>query len=98
MRGYNSFPAKTVTAVVITNTADGRQLDGVDIATVYFKHLSEDDINELVKVGNVLKLAGGFTVEGEIWEKHIERMEGARDSVIGLPKKLTEQLMREAGY
>lgn len=95
LRGYNISPAETVTAVVVTNTKTGKQAEGVDIAKVYFNPFTEEEINEIIKEGRVFNLAGGFTVDGPIWEKHIKKIEGTRDSVIGLPKDLTERLIRE---
>ncbi len=95
LEGYNVYPAETVTAVVVTNLATGKRTEGVDIAKVYFNHFSDEDIDELVKEGSVFYLAGAFNVEGQIWESHIKKIEGTRDSVIGLPKDLTERLIHE---
>jgi len=95
LEGYNAYPAETVTAVVVTNTATGKQAEGVDIAKVHFLSFSEKDINEIIKEGGVFHLAGGFNVDGEIWKVHIKKIEGTRDSVIGLPKDLTERLIHE---
>ena len=95
LQGYNICPAETVTAVVVTNITTNKQAEGVDIAKVYFHPFSEEDIKEIVKEGRTFHLAGGFTADGPIWEKHIKKIEGTRDSVIGLPKELTERLIRE---
>ena len=95
LEGYNIHPAQTVTAVVVTNTATDKQAQGVDIATVYFSTFSEKDIREIIEDKSLFEMAGGFTVEGELWERHINKIEGKRDSVIGLPKELTERLIKE---
>ena len=93
--GYNDFPAETVTAVIVTNLETGKQAEGLDIAKVYFSFFSDEDIDEIIKDGSAFRMAGGFTVAGAIWEKHIKKIEGTKDSVIGLPKALTKRLIQE---
>lgn len=95
LEGYNLYPAETVTAVVVINLATGKQAEGIDIAKVYFYPFSERDVDEIIKEGNVFHLAGGFTVDGEIWQSHIKKIRGTRDSVRGLPKALTARLIHE---
>ncbi|MFA6338951.1 MAG: Maf family nucleotide pyrophosphatase [Candidatus Paceibacterota bacterium] len=95
LEGYNIYPAETVTAVVVTNLATGKQAEGIDIAKVHFNEFLEKDIEDILNDGRTFEIAGGFTVDGELWESHIKEIEGTRDSVIGLPKELTERLMNE---
>jgi len=49
----------------------------------------------IIKEGSVFSIAGGFTPEGELWAKHIKKIEGTRDSVIALPKALTLMLIEK---
>lgn len=93
LSGYNISPAKTVTAVVATNLATGKRAEEVDVATVYFNPFSETEINDIISEGQVFHLAGGFTVDGEKWAGHIKKIEGTRDSVMGLPKEITKRLI-----
>ncbi|MBI4268635.1 septum formation protein Maf [Candidatus Uhrbacteria bacterium] len=95
LRGYNEHPATTVTAVVVTNLKTGKRAGDVDIAEVSFNPFSESEIDSLIADGQLFRFAGGFTIEGERWAKHVQRIEGTRDSVIGLPKNLTLRLLDE---
>lgn len=95
LQGYNLYPAETVTAVVVTNLATGKRVEAVDIAKVYFNPFSENEIDDLIAEGQVFHLAGGFTIDGEKWARHIKKIEGTRDSVIGLPKDITKRLIHE---
>ena len=95
LEGYNIYPAETVTAVVVTNLVNGKQAEGVDIAKAYFNMFSEEDIQKIIEDRSLFEMAGGFTPDGELWERHINKIEGARDSVIGLPKELTGRLIKE---
>lgn len=93
--GYNLYPAKTVTAVIVTNTETGKQVEAIDIAKIHFNPFTEEEIKEIIKDGLVFDLAGAFTVSGELWEKHIKNIEGTRDSVMGLPKDVVKRLISE---
>lgn len=95
LEGYDLHPAETVGAVVVTNLVTGKQAVGVDTATVHFNPFTESEIDDLIADGQIFNLAGGFTIDGERWASHIRKIEGTRDSVIGLPKDLTAKLIRE---
>lgn len=95
LRSYNEYPVETVTAVVAVNTASQKRKEGVDIAKVYFNHLSEEKINELVASGCVFSCAGGYCINDPAFKGCIERVEGEVDSVAGLPPTLTGRLIDE---
>lgn len=93
--GYNTKPAETVTGVVVSNLENGKVAEGVDVAKVYFKPFSNNEINELIAGKEVFNYAGGFTIDGDKWFSHVKRIEGSPDSVLGLPKKLTKRLIHK---
>ncbi|MDO8261486.1 MAG: Maf family protein [Candidatus Magasanikbacteria bacterium] len=94
MAGYNICSPNTVVAVVVTNLSTGKKAEGVDVAKVNYKKLSESDIDYLIKNGDIYNLAGGVDIDG-IWESFVESIEGTRDGVIGLPKDLVRKLIEE---
>jgi septum formation protein len=96
LKTYNDYPAETVTAVVVTNLATKKRQQGVDTAKIYFIPFSDDEIEKLIEIGDVFRIAGGFTAQGDFWSDHVKNIDGAIDSVIGLPKELTEKLINEA--
>lgn len=95
LESYSRFPVRTVTAVTVTDTGNGRQITEVDIATVRFSQFTSEEIEAFIASEEAFGLAGAFTIEGEVWKKHILGIEGTRDSVIGLPKELTRRLIAE---
>lgn len=97
LKSYHLAPAETVTAVVVTNTGTGKRLEGVDITKVYMSLIPEEIIAKFIEEGDAFSHSGGFSIRDPILSKYIERVEGAIDSVIGLPKNLAERLIREAG-
>jgi septum formation protein len=97
MRTGSDGPSETVSAVVVTDSATGRRAAGVDIVRIYLRPLPEALIEDRIADGEVFYCAGALRIEDPLIEPYIERIEGALDSVMGLPKKLTAQLIAEVG-
>lgn len=95
LKSYSNNSAKTIVAVVVTNTATGKTKEGVDIATVFFKHIPDSVIQAMLVKGDIMFGAGGLIVEETLIEPYIERIEGDMDSVIGLPMQLVKRLIAE---
>lgn len=95
LKAYKNFPAEVITSLVVVNTKTGREVLGVDISKIYFFEFLEEDIKELIDEGDVYRVSGGFTIEGEKWERHIKEIEGTRESIIGLPTELLKRLIED---
>lgn len=95
LKRYNDIPAKTVTGVAVTNTKTGERATGVDIAKVYFKDVPDEVIEKLIAKGDIFSQAGGFSIWDPIVKPYIEKVEGEEESVIGLPVKLTKELIKK---
>ena len=96
LRSYATSPAVTVTSVIVTNCKTGCQASGVDVATQYFKPLPEPVIDQLIAQGDVMHCCGGFLIDDPLVEPYLDRLEGERESIIGLPITLTRRLLAEA--
>jgi len=95
---YGQSSPSTVLAVVLTHLPSGKQVSGVDIATIHFKSsvATCDLISRLVEEGApVLSCAGGLMIENPLVREHIDRIEGTEDSVMGLSKDLVLRLLDE---
>jgi len=95
LESYQKYPAETITSVVVTNLETGKSREAVDVAKIYLKPYTKEEVDELINDGKVFNFAGGFTINGEKWEHHIDKIEGTRDSIIGLPKEITKKLIDE---
>jgi septum formation protein len=95
LKGYSQYPAQPVNAVVVTNTQTGVQLGENDINTVHFRNFPDDVIEQLIAQGNIFSQAGAFSLEDPLIAPYIEHIVGTLDSVEGLPKELTERLIKE---
>ena len=91
LESYSVFPAETITAIVVTNTTNGKQQEGVDVSKIFFNPIPSDVVVELIQEGKIFQAAGGFMVEHPIIRPYINRIEG----IEGLPLLLIERLINE---
>ena len=62
---------------------------------VHFTRFPQDVAQQLVKDGKVMWCAGALMIEHPLVQPLIDRMEGTPDSIMGLSKALTMQLISE---
>ncbi|KAG9445260.1 hypothetical protein H6P81_016600 [Aristolochia fimbriata] len=96
IKGYSGGHASTVGSVLVTNLKTGVRRGAVDKAEVYFHKIPDDVIESLIEEGVVLNVAGGLLLEHPLTSPFVEAVVGTADSVMGLPKALTEQLLQES--
>ncbi|XP_020530330.1 maf-like protein DDB_G0281937 isoform X2 [Amborella trichopoda] len=98
IKGYSKGHAATIGSVLVTNLKTGIRKGEVDKAEIYFHDIPDEIIESLVNIeeGKVLNVAGGLIVEHPLTSPLVEAMVGTTDSVMGLPKVLTQTLIREA--
>lgn len=98
IESYAEAPAETVSGVVVTNPKTGKRTAGVDIAKVYFSKIPKDVISKLVKKKDtIMQCAGAFDIDDPDMKPFITKIEGTRDSILGLPKEMTVKLIAEHG-
>ncbi|XP_057975704.1 uncharacterized protein LOC131163025 isoform X2 [Malania oleifera] len=82
IKGYSGGHAATVSSVLITNLEAG------------FRKGDWDKVE--IEEGAVLNVAGGLIIEHPLILPYVKEVVGTTDSVMGLPKALTERLLKEA--
>lgn len=96
LKKYGSgHPAETVGALVVTNTENNKKAEGIDIAKVYFNFMPPAVIEDFINSGDPYSKAGGFAIQSPILQPYINRIEGATDSIMGMPLTLLERLLKE---
>lgn len=73
----------------------GKVFSGVDSTAVYFKPLSDEEIESYILSGEPKDKAGSYGIQG-LGGRFVERYEGRFDTVVGLSVKLTEELINKA--
>ncbi|KAL2538381.1 hypothetical protein Fot_19772 [Forsythia ovata] len=95
IKGYSSGHATTVSSVVVTNLKTGFRRGEWDKVEIQFHDIPEHIIDNLIEEGNVLNVAGGLIIEHPLVLPYVKAVVGTMDSVMGLPKALTERLIKE---
>lgn len=95
LTSYSGYLAENISSIVVTNTKTGMEVFGTDRATVYFKIIPDDVIEKILTERKVMYAAGGFIVQDPLLVPFINHIDGAIDTVIGLPLRLTKKLLAE---
>jgi len=75
---------------------DGKKVTGVEVTDVYFRELTDAEIETYVETGEPLDKAGAYGIQGRA-AHFVRRIEGDVYNVIGLPLCLVTELTREMG-
>lgn len=92
---YSNNFAVSISSVVVTNTQTLIQKCGTDISKVFFKEIPAHVITSILQGDDILSMSGALNIDDVKIAPYIDRIEGDRDSVIGLPIKLFEKLQLE---
>ncbi|CAH9084008.1 unnamed protein product [Cuscuta europaea] len=92
---YTNGRAATVSSVLVTNLKTGVKSGKWDKVEIYFHEIPEDVMDKLIEEGVLLYVAGGLLIEHPLLQPYVHQVAGAIDSVMGLPKALTQSLMKE---
>ncbi|KAL2583417.1 hypothetical protein AAZV13_14G069850 [Glycine max] len=82
LKDYSGKLAATVGSVLVTNLKTGLRKGDLDRV----------DVDE----GITLNVAGGLIIEHPLIFPYVKEVVGTTDSMMGLPKALTEKLLKEA--
>jgi septum formation protein len=93
---YAKYPAETVTSVVVINTLSGKRAEGTDIAKVWMDPMPQEIIDAYIATKDPFLHAGGFDQDYPLIASFVNRIEGESESVTGMPKKLTDELIKLA--
>ncbi len=84
------------TGIAVVSTATGRLETAVESVHVWFKSLSSTEVTTYVATGESLGKAGAYGIQGCAAEL-IERIEGDYTAAVGLPLKMSAQLLGRFG-
>ena len=90
---YSEAKMKTISAVAVMNTDNGVEVDGVEIASVYFDEFSDDTIERILEREETMQCPGAFNINDPDIRQTVNRIEGDIDCVFGLPLNLLSGLL-----
>ncbi|KAL9284767.1 putative maf-like protein [Arabidopsis thaliana] len=95
IKGYSGSHGGVVGSVLVRNLKTGVKKGGWDKAEVYFHEIPEQVIDDLIDDAITYKVAGGLTLEHPLISPFIDSVVGGVDTVMGLPKELTEKFIND---
>lgn len=97
LRSMSGREVRFLTALCLAGP-DGRRLQALDVTTVHFRALGDDEIERYVAREQPLDCAGSFKCEGLGIALFDEIDNRDPTALIGLPLIATARLLREAGF
>lgn len=98
LRGFSARTHQLICSVAVICVAQQYERADTEVGYVTFKPLSEEFIEQYVATGTVYDKAGGYALQHPMIQTVVERVEGRRDTVIGLPCNLVAQFLKDFGY
>ncbi|KAL6843634.1 hypothetical protein ACP4OV_026696 [Aristida adscensionis] len=95
IKSYSGDRAFAVNFVLVTNLTTGASKGGWDIPEIQFHHIPDEFIENVVEEGDMTCVAGGLRLTHPSVSLFVKELVGTADSVRGLPRELTEKLIRE---
>ena len=86
-----------VTTAVSLVRPDGRSDTHTSTTEVFFRELSEDEIQRYVASNEPMDKAGAYAIQGGA-AHFAHRMEGEYSNVVGLPLSLVQEMLRANGF
>ncbi|KAJ3672862.1 hypothetical protein LUZ60_006236 [Juncus effusus] len=96
IKGYSANSASAVGYVLVSNLKTGVHKGDWDKPEIYFHEIPDEVIERVIKVKEIINVAGGYRMEHPLASPYVKLIDGAMDSVMGLPKELTSRLIKEA--
>ena len=97
LRQLSGRKHRVITAVCLWDLDSGRVVKSFDQTWVSFRGLNEDEIKAYAESGEGLDKAGGYGIQGKAGA-FVDGVEGAMDTVVGLPVALVERMIKENGW
>ena len=76
--------------------ARGGVFSGVATTGVYFRDMSDGEIEDYIATGEPMDKAGSYGIQG-LGGKFVDRIEGDFDTVVGFSMRLLAELLKKAG-
>lgn len=81
--------------IVVINTKSNKFAKIVEVANVTMCNYSDREIDDYIATGEPLDKGGAYAIQG-LGKKLIEKFEGEKEIIIGLPTKTVLKLMKES--
>ena len=90
-------PNYVTTGVAVVCIKENVRLAKAATAAVFFKEYDEQKVKAYIATGDPFDKAGGYAIQHPMVKQMIERIEGDRDIIMGLPTKVVASLLSQCG-
>lgn len=96
LKNFSDSKINVITGVAVLIEDNGKisKKVGYDLAEVYIKDISEEEIQNWIDTGEALDKAGAFAIQGKFCV-HIKKINGDYNSIVGLPTAKLYDMIKE---
>lgn len=81
------------TAVILVDYLTGENMSHIETTRVFFKNLSDSEIDAYIKTGEPMDKAGAYAIQG-LGSSFVEKFDGDFNNVVGLPLHAIENIFK----
>lgn len=96
LRRLSGQEHQVITGLAVLDAASARSIVRTSVTNVWFREISDREIDAYVATGEPLDKAGAYGIQ-ERGALLVERIEGCYSNVVGLPLSLLGEMLREFG-
>lgn len=96
LRNLSGSEHLVITGFCVVDGASGKVVKASETTRVFFRRLTDDEIESYVKTGEPMDKAGSYAIQG-LGAILVERIEGCYFNVVGLPLTKLAEVLREFG-
>ncbi len=85
------------TSVFVLNCQTLEHIEGIDTTKVFFKNLTDNEINSYVESGEPMDKAGAYGIQS-LGGTFVDYIDGSMNTVVGLPLILFENLLKKNNW
>jgi len=94
-KSYSNNEVKLINGIIVSHYPSGYQITKVDISTIYFNQITEENIKKLIINKDIFSSAGGIIIEDNSLYSLIKSIEGSISSVMGLNYEIVINMIND---
>lgn len=97
LRSLSGREHEVFTGVCLKDAATGREEVRVDRAGVWFRPLSDSEIDDYIATGEPMDKAGAYAIQGGAG-KFVQRLDGSFENVMGFPIEIVGEMLKRFDF
>lgn len=96
LKEFSNSKVNVITAIAVLIEENGKSTTKIDydLAEVYIKKMTEEEIKRWINTGESLDKAGAFAIQGQFCV-HIQKINGNYTTIMGLPTQKLYDILKE---